>query len=139
MSDNDDNQPHEPTPLEEITLQNAIRMANMAQPDRTYASIYKKFVKWVKDKLDIVDPPFITSTMVDHYFSKEVVNNTGCKQTLMKIFGALDWYIKKKEIVPHMMLKWNVMFEEITQVQGHDAVETAINVALLGRHGLHIV
>ena len=132
MSDNDDNQPHEPTPLEEITLQNAIRMANMAQPDRTYASIYKKFVKWVKDKLDIVDPPFITPTTVDHYFSEEVVKNTGCKQTLMKIVSALDWYVKKKEIVPRMMLKRNnVMFEEITQVKGRDAVETAINVALL--------
>ena len=90
--------------LQQSNLENARKIADAATCDATYSSAYSNFVKWVKEcpDLDTEEAPFIMTTNVDHYFSREILKKRGTKNTINRIVNALEWYAVHKEIVPHL-------------------------------------
>ena len=85
--------------LAEQNLENARQVAAAKTCDKSYTTEYKRFVKFVKEELDIVEPPFITPRTVDEYFTRTIPGRKGGKEHMSRIPNALMFYYNYRENV----------------------------------------
>ena len=71
------------------------RVLAAARPDPTYAQEWKRYRDWVDENwshYDLDEPsPYLTRLNVDGYFTVEVVERDGDRNTIRRIVNALTW------------------------------------------------
>ena len=80
--------------LRAATVTNIAAMARMATADKSYVNVWNKYVKWIKEcpKIRATEPPFLTRTNIDHYFTRVIANKNVSANTAGRYVSALQWY-----------------------------------------------
>ena len=114
--------------LEEGRAGNQITLAGK-DPDKTYASEFKRFKKFVleDENLTTVSAPFITRENINHYFTRVIAVRLGVRNTIGRVVNALQWFADNREYLgssTHFIVKNKVVEEalaaqfEFNQING---------------------
>ena len=87
--------------LQQHQAANAEAVRTHTTCDPTYVSEWDRYVKWVKSQasLNTQQPPFLTRSNVDHYFTRVVAHRKGVPNTINRIGNALQWFASHREHV----------------------------------------
>ena len=72
---------------------NVADRTSMTTTDLSYVNAWKNYVVWVKENmLETQEPPFLTRTNIDHYFTRVIAKKTVTAGTAARYVSALQHY-----------------------------------------------